>query len=103
MGQTQVGYGAEARRRRPMPRVRENIMLAIAGAILINAACLLMTTTKESRDIYATRLLLCVVGSSFIGADIGIRIRDFFKKLRGSARPETPHAEKGDSPDRGGK
>jgi hypothetical protein len=65
-------------------------MLAIAGAILINAACVLMTTTKESADIYPMRLLLIVVGSGLVGADIGNRVLEFFKKRRESARTKTP-------------
>ena len=79
-------------------------MLAIAGAILINAACILMTTTKEGLDIYLARLVLNTVGSSLIGADLGYRVVGFIKKLRESARSEKPlQAEPGAAPDRGGK
>jgi hypothetical protein len=77
-------------------------MLAIAGAILIHAACILMATTKESADIYPMRLFLIVVGSGLIGADLGNRFLEFRKKLREPARTQTPRAEPGTAPDRGG-
>ena len=70
-------------------------MLAIAGAILIHAACILITTTKESADIYPMRLFLIVVGSGLIGADLGNRFLEFRKKLRESAQTQTRKAESG--------
>jgi hypothetical protein len=78
-------------------------MLAIAGAILIHAACILMATTKESADIYPMRLFLIFVGAGLIGADLANRILEFRKKARESARTRTPTAEPGATPDRGGK
>jgi hypothetical protein len=74
-------------------------MLAIAGAILINAACILTTTTKEYPDTYLMRLVLNIVGSSLIGADLGNRLVGFVKKQRALARTEKPQAESGAAPD----
>jgi hypothetical protein len=77
-------------------------MLAIAGAILIHAACILMATTKESADIYPMRLFLIVVGAGLIGADVASRVLEFSKKAREAARTKTPPAEPGATPDRRG-
>jgi hypothetical protein len=73
-------------------------MLAIAGAILIHAACILMATTKEPPDIYPMRLFLIVVGSGLIGADLACRFLELRKKLRESAQTQTPKAEEGAAP-----
>ena len=72
-------------------------MLAIAGAILIHAACILMATTKEAADIYPMRLFLIVVGAALIGADLGNRFLEFRKKLRESAQTQAPKTERLDS------
>jgi hypothetical protein len=76
-------------------------MLAIAGAILIHAACILMATTKESADIYPMRLFLIVVGAGLIGADVGNRFLEFRMRLRESAQSQTAKAEPGAASDRG--
>jgi hypothetical protein len=59
-------------------------MLAIAGAILIHAACILMASRQDGADIYTMRVFLIVVGSSLIGADLANRFLEFRKKLRES-------------------
>jgi hypothetical protein len=78
-------------------------MLAIAGAILIHAACILMATTKESPDIYPMRLFLIVVGSGLIGVDLANRILEFRKKSGESAQIQIPKAAPGAAPDRASK
>jgi hypothetical protein len=78
-------------------------MLAIAGAILIHAACILMAATKESPDIYPLRLFLIVVGSCLIGAEVGSRFLEFRKKLRESAQTQTPKTEPNAVHNRGAK
>jgi hypothetical protein len=50
-------------------------MLAIAGAILINAACILMATNRDSTDIYMGQRLLIVIGTALLVADIFSRVR----------------------------
>ena len=57
-------------------------MLAIAGAILIHGACILMASGRDGADIYTMRVLLIVVGSSVISADLTNRFLEFRKKLR---------------------
>ena len=77
-------------------------MIAIAGAILIHAACILMATTKESADIYPMRLFLIVVGAGMIGADLANRALEFSKKARETARTRRATAETGAAAGRSG-
>jgi hypothetical protein len=78
-------------------------LLAIAGAILIHAACILMATTKESPDIYPMRLFLIFVGSCLIGADVGSRTMEYRKKFRESAQTPSPKGDSGAATDWSGK
>jgi hypothetical protein len=77
-------------------------MLAVAGAILIHAACILMATPKESADLYAMRLFLIIVGSALIGAVIANRFLELRRKLPLSAQTQAPRAEADTTRDRGG-
>ena len=57
-------------------------MYAIAGSILLNAACLCMTSDKTTSGIYSMQLALTAVGGVFIGADLSVRLPEFFQKSR---------------------
>ena len=52
-------------------------MLAIAGAILIHAACVLMASGKAT---FETDRILMVVGFFLVVSDLTIRVREFFRK-----------------------
>ena len=61
-------------------------MYAIAGAVMLNGACLLMTSTKDTSGIYSMQLMLTWVGGFFIGIDIFARMR----KLLDEAKQQSP-------------
>lgn len=67
-------------------------MLAIAGAILIHAACVLMASALMKGDdtvtIYALTRILLFVGAGLMTADIQFRIREFVKKARAERKTE---------------
>lgn len=65
-------------------------MLAIAGAVLINAACVLMASQNDTFDIYAGQRILMLVGVSLLSIDLTNRWRDWFKKAKGSTPPSPP-------------
>lgn len=62
-------------------------MLAIAGAVLINAACVFMASGKDTFDIYAGQRILMMVGAGLVAADLTIRLRDLIRKAKVSAPP----------------
>jgi hypothetical protein len=61
-------------------------MLAVAGAILIHAACVLMAGVLVKGDdtltIYALTRILLSAGAGLMTVDIQFRIREFVKKAR---------------------
>lgn len=60
-------------------------MLAIAGAILINAACVLAATTKDTADIYLGQRLLTMFGTGLIAADLYPRFMDYIRRSKAAA------------------
>ena len=65
-------------------------MLAIAGAILINAACVLMASSKDTFDIYALQRIFVMVGVGLVVGDLANRVRESFKKAKASTPPQPP-------------
>ncbi len=63
-------------------------MLAIAGAILINAACILIASGTDTTDVYALSRILIAVGTGLMCADFVMRFREFVK--RSKAKHKTP-------------
>ena len=57
-------------------------MYAIAGAILINAACILMATERDTFDIYACQRLFMMIGSALLVSDIYLRARAAIKSAK---------------------
>jgi hypothetical protein len=64
--------------------LRGKTMLAIAGAILMHAACVLLASGKDTIDIYLSERLLMAMGSMLIASDLTIRVREFLKKAKAS-------------------
>ena len=65
-------------------------MVLIAGAILINAACVLMATNKDTLDVYACQRVFLAAGVAFVVGDLTVRVRQFLSK---NVQPSTsPHA-----------
>ena len=60
-------------------------MLAIAGAILINAACILGASTKDSADIYIGQRLLGAFGAMLIGVDLSFRLTRYIRRAKAEA------------------
>lgn len=52
-------------------------MVAIAGAILIHASCVLMAGGKDNFDTYALQRILAVVGTGLMATDFTTRFREF--------------------------
>jgi hypothetical protein len=48
-------------------------MFAITGAILLNAACILLVHETSENNLFPFRLLLIAVGSGFIGWELSMR------------------------------
>ncbi len=71
-------------------------MLAVAGAILINAACVLAASTKDSADIYLGQRLLAMLGAALIAADLYQRLVSHFRRTRAEVARQ---AEGGAAPD----
>ncbi|MBL8823756.1 MAG: hypothetical protein JNJ77_14300 [Planctomycetia bacterium] len=61
-------------------------MLAVAGAILINAACVLAATTKDTADIYLGQRLIAGVGAVLIVVDLYPRLMDFIRQSKGTGK-----------------
>ena len=57
-------------------------MLGIAGAVLINAACVLMASGRDTTDVYALSRILLAVGAGLLGADLVGRFHEFVKRSR---------------------
>ena len=75
-------------------------MLAVAGAILINAACVLAATTKDTADIYLGQRLLAMFGAALIGVDLYPRFMGFIRRSTAAAKAKS-HAEPGAAADGG--
>lgn len=67
-------------------------MLAIAGAILINAACILITSGGDTTDVYALSRILIAIGALLMGLDFVVRFRDFAKRSKAEHMPSTSKA-----------
>ncbi|MBM4067416.1 MAG: hypothetical protein FJ271_00520 [Planctomycetes bacterium] len=67
-------------------------MLAITGAILLHAACVLMAGALVKGDdtltIYALTRILLGVGAGLMTVDIQFRIREFVKKARAERKAQ---------------
>jgi hypothetical protein len=73
--------------------VQESFMLAIAGAVLIHAACVLMASVliakgEDTVTIYALTRILLFVGAGLMAVDIQGRIREFIKKAKAGSTSE---------------
>jgi hypothetical protein len=60
-------------------------MLAIAGAILINAACVLAAAAKDSADIYLGQRLFAMFGVALIVSDLYPRFVGYIRRARAEA------------------
>ena len=60
-------------------------MLAITGAILINAACILAASTKDSADIYLGQRLLAMLGAALLAADLYPRFVGYIRRVKAEA------------------
>jgi hypothetical protein len=76
-------------------------MLAIAGAVLINAACVLIASGRDTTDVYALSRVLIAVGAGLMGADFVGRFREFVKRSRREHESARSTAEPGAAADRG--
>jgi hypothetical protein len=65
-------------------------MLAIAGAVLINAGCVLMASGRDTADFYIGQRLFVIVGSGLLASDLFLRVQGAVRKAR--ARPVPPNA-----------
>jgi hypothetical protein len=65
-------------------------MFAIAGAILIHAACVLMASGKDTFDIYGLQRILVMVGFLLVVSEATIRVREFFRKAWQASSPPQP-------------
>lgn len=75
-------------------------MLAIASAILINAACILGATTKDTADVYLGQRLLAMVGAVLIVADLYPRLSGHIRRVRAEAAGKAKaDAEPGAAPE----
>src|SRR5947209_11857358 len=63
----------------------EGGMLAITGAILINAACILAASTKDSADIYLGQRLLAMLGAALIAVDLYSRLAGHIRRAKAEA------------------
>lgn len=63
-------------------------MLAIAGAILINAGCVLMASGQDTTAIYVLQRILLMAGGGLMGVDIQFRIGEFVKKARADRKAQ---------------
>jgi hypothetical protein len=78
-------------------------MLAITGAILINAACILAASTKDSIDIYLGQRLLAMLGAALIAVDLYSRSAGHIRRAKAEAASQAKaDAEPGAAADRGG-
>ena len=57
-------------------------MYAIVGAILINAACVLMASGHDSFDIYVGQRILMMVGTAMVAADLVTRARNAIRQAK---------------------
>ena len=63
-------------------------MLAIAGAVLINAACVLIASRRDdTTDMYALSRILIAIGAYLMGTDFVVRFRDFVKRSKAEHMP----------------
>jgi hypothetical protein len=76
-------------------------MLAITGAILINAACILAASTKDSVDIYLGQRLLAMLGTALIAVDLYSRLVGHIRQTKAVSQPKAD-AEAGAAADRRG-
>ena len=75
-------------------------MLAITGAILINAACILAASTKDSADIYLGQRLLAMLGAALIAVDLYSRLVGHIRRAKAEAASQAKaDAEPGAAPD----
>lgn len=64
-------------------------MLSIAGAVLINAACVLMASGRDTFDVYAMQRLLLAAGGGLVALDLTNRFREYFRKAKAQSAPVT--------------
>ena len=57
-------------------------MVLIAGAVLINGACILMASDRDTVDVYALQRILIAFGTGLMVIDIHGRLREYLKKVR---------------------
>ena len=68
----------------------ETEMLAIAGAVLINAACILIASGGDTtEDVYALTRILITVGTGLMCMDFTVRLHEFAKRSKAEHIPST--------------